>query len=126
MTGAVQLLLYDTDCGPCMRFKRLVSFLDLGRSLEFMSIDKAEGLGILDGIPAKRRHGSFHLVHPDGRLESGADALPSLISLLPGGRIARRIIVFAPKGPSALKFLYSTAARLHEVGSCKASSALSA
>ena len=117
------LLLYDADCGACTRFKKAMDFLDAHERIGFMSIDRAEQIGLLNAIPDARRHRSFHMVLADGRLESGATALPSLIGLLPCGRFIAKMVCSAPKGLSVLAFVYSTASRLHETGSCKVNSA---
>ena len=113
------LLLYDSDCGPCTRFKRASDFLDAHRKIDFMPIDEAEELGLLDELQESRRHGSFHLVLPSREIESGTEALPTLIGLFPLGRLFSRAINSTPGGVRVLKFVYSTAARLHEAGSCK-------
>ena len=116
---AKHILLYDADCSPCIRFKKAIDFLDVHSNLDFMSIDHAEENGLLNALPDAKRHSSFHLILPSKRLESGADALPTLILLLPAGRLASKMIVSVPGGRNLLSFLYSTVARLHEVGSCK-------
>ena len=116
---ATSLLVYDADCGPCTRFKKALDFLDANQNLVFMSIEHAERAGLLDALPDRRRHSSFHLIFLDRRLESGAEALPSLIRLLPTGRLFSKLIVSAPGGRALLSFLYSTVSRLHETGSCK-------
>ncbi|HYY90454.1 MAG TPA: DCC1-like thiol-disulfide oxidoreductase family protein [Candidatus Dormibacteraeota bacterium] len=113
------LVLYDADCGLCTRFKKSLDLLDVHGNLEFVSIDRAEEIGLLDSLPDARRHSSFHLVLPDNRVESGENALPTLIRLLPAGRVVVKMIVSAPKGQKLLNFVYSTVTRLHEVGSCK-------
>jgi predicted DCC family thiol-disulfide oxidoreductase YuxK len=113
------VLAYDADCGPCTRFKQGVDFLDAHRKIGFVSIDQAEESGLLDGIPETRRHRSFHLILPSKRVESGAEALPTLMGLFPSGRMISKIVESAPGGLPILAFVYSIASRLHEVGSCK-------
>jgi predicted DCC family thiol-disulfide oxidoreductase YuxK len=114
-----RLLLYDADCDPCARFKRAVDLLDIHNKIDFMSIDRAGELGLLDGIPEARRHGSFHLIRPYREIKSGTEALPSVIESFPFGGVARRLVTGAPKGPSVLAFVYRTASRMHDTGSCK-------
>ncbi|MBO0889071.1 DUF393 domain-containing protein [Candidatus Bathyarchaeota archaeon] len=113
------LVLYDADCGMCTRFKKTIKLLDGHRNLTFMSIDRAEQIGLLDSLPDSRRHSSFHLVRPDKRVESGEKALPDLIRLLPAGRLVFRVILSIPAALKMLNIVYFTASRLHETGSCK-------
>jgi len=117
------LLLYDANCGPCTSFKKALDFLDANEKISFISIDEAEEFGLLNSIPDAQRHRSFHLILADGSLESGAKALPSLIRVLPFGRFVMKMVGAAPKGLSTLAFVYSTASRVHETGSCKVNSA---
>ena len=112
------ILAYDADCGPCARFKQAVDFLDTRRRLEFMGLAEADSARVLDGVPPSRRHRSFHLVVPDGEVLSGAEAIPALVSLMPGGRLFSRLLVSVPKGPRAVGFVYGVFSRLHDDGSC--------
>jgi predicted DCC family thiol-disulfide oxidoreductase YuxK len=113
------VLLYDADCGMCTKFRNTVDFLDSYRNIGFMSIDRAEQIGMLDALPDALRHRSFHIVLPDKRVESGSEALPTLIRLLPSGRLISKMVKSAPIGRWMLGFLYSAVARRHEAGLCK-------
>jgi predicted DCC family thiol-disulfide oxidoreductase YuxK len=113
------VLVHDADCGPCTRFKQGVDFLDLHGMIGFVSIDRTQESGLLDGVPEARRHRSFHLILPNKRVESGAEALPTLMGLLPSGSAISTIVKSAPGGLTMLAFVYSIASRLHEVGSCR-------
>ena len=110
-------LAYDADCGPCSRFKRVVGVLDSRRRIAPISLARADADGILDGVPASRRHSSFHLVAPDGQVLSGAAAIPALVRMLPGGRIPS-LMLMAPGVPRAVRFVYQTLSRLHDSRSC--------
>ncbi|HET7404705.1 MAG TPA: DCC1-like thiol-disulfide oxidoreductase family protein [Candidatus Bathyarchaeia archaeon] len=116
---ADHVLLYDADCGMCTRFRNTIDFLDVHRKIDFMPIDRAEQIGRLDSLPDALRHRSFHLILPDKHVESGAEALPTLVSLLPYGRLVSKIITSSPLGQQMLSFLYSVVARRHEAGLCK-------
>jgi predicted DCC family thiol-disulfide oxidoreductase YuxK len=107
------LLVYDIDCGSCVRFKRAVEFLDPRGLLGFASIGQAEDLGLLDAMPDQRRHSSFHLIKSGEDVESGAGALPSLVRMLPLGWLTSKMLTSAPGGPRATAWVYSTTARLH-------------
>lgn len=111
-------LAYDSDCGPCTRFKRGVDFLDTKNRICFVGLEEADRSGLLAPIPETRRHRSFHLISPRGRAWSGAEALPPLASLLPGGGGLSFIL-----GRSTLAFrcasvVYGVFSRLHDAGSC--------
>ena len=118
-TLAGYVLAYDADCSMCTRFRNTIEFLDAHRNLRFMSIDNAEQAGLLDALPDALRHRSFHLVLPDMRLQSGSEALPALIGLLPTGRVVSKMVTSTPIGGWILRFLYSTVASRHEAGLCK-------
>jgi predicted DCC family thiol-disulfide oxidoreductase YuxK len=110
-------LVYDSACGPCSRFKRIVDFLDRYNELDYFSLNQADALGLLDSIPKSRRHSSFHLISQEGIVRSGSEAIPLLVSLLPSGKL-----LSFPLGHSlGRKFssiIYSIFSRLHDSGSC--------
>jgi predicted DCC family thiol-disulfide oxidoreductase YuxK len=113
------LLVYDADCGACTRFRRIVEWLDVRERLDYMSLIQADELGLLDSIPAFRRHKSFHLISTSREIESASDAVLRLISLLPFGNFTDSLIRFSsPKSQQIVNFLYTTLSRLHSVGSC--------
>lgn len=112
------VLVYDSDCGSCTRFRRIVGFLDTRGRLDFLPLTDADREGVLDSIPRGRRHRSFHLVSPAGRVSSGAAAVPELIRLLPAGRVISKLLKSAPLGFWSVAFVYSVFSRLHDSGSC--------
>ncbi len=112
------VLVYDKDCGSCSRFKRIVNFLDTHERLDYLSLTEADESGLLDPVPKSRRHSSFHLIYPGGRVISGSVAVPELISLLPSGRAASFLIRQAPGGKKVINLIYTTFSRLHDSGSC--------
>ena len=85
-TGAATVL-YDRDCGFCRWSLAKVLRWDRARRLRPVPIQSDEGRRLLDaaGVPEERRLESWHLVHPDGRLESAGDGFPALFSMLPAG-----------------------------------------
>ncbi len=112
------VLVYDKDCGSCTRFKRVVNFLDAHKRLDYLSLTEADEYGLLDPVPRSRRHRSFHLIYPGGRVISGSVAVPELISLLPSGRAASFLMRQAPGGKKTVNLIYATFSRLHDSGSC--------
>ncbi len=112
-------LAYDADCGPCAVFKRALEFLDGYHRFAFVSLTDADARGFLNGVPPSLRLRSFHLVAPDGTLLSGADALPTVVSLFPSGGVVSKAILLAPGGFRTVGFFYRVLSRLHNSGSCK-------
>ncbi len=112
------LLVYDANCGPCSRFKRIIDWFDIYDHLKYLSLMDADERGFLDSIPKDRRHTSFHLIFRGGRIESGSNAIPYLAALLPLGREVSFLIRTAPLGRRMIDFVYSTLSRLHDTGSC--------
>ena len=113
------LLAYDSDCGPCTKFKRLVDFLDAYHAIDFVSLTDANERGLLDSIPKSRRSKSFHLISPNGEIQSGSDALYDLISLFPLGGYISKLIVLLPGGKRMTRLLYYALSRLRNSSSCR-------
>jgi predicted DCC family thiol-disulfide oxidoreductase YuxK len=115
---ANHILAYDVDCGPCTRFKRIVELLDARHRIDFLSLHKADKLGLLKGIPHPMRYISFHLICPDGEILSGADGLVRLVAILPLGNQISKLIALTPGGEWMIKLLYKTFSRLHNSPTC--------
>ncbi|MDG6909429.1 MAG: DUF393 domain-containing protein [Nitrososphaerota archaeon] len=111
-------LVYDAACGPCTRFKDGVKFLDARRRMDYLGLAEADMTGRLEPVDPVRRYRSFHLVSPEGRVWSGADALPQLAALLPGGFPLSRALAMCPPARSLAAFVYGVFSRLHDSGSC--------
>ncbi|MDG6982803.1 MAG: DUF393 domain-containing protein [Nitrososphaerota archaeon] len=111
-------LVYDSDCGPCTRFRNAVGALDARKEISYVGLDGADRSGILDGISPSRRHRSFHLVAPDGTVWSGAEALAPLSGLLPGGIPLSVMIARSPLVSRCAAFVYGVFSRLHDTGAC--------
>lgn len=113
------LLVYDVNCGPCSKFKRMIDFLDKHDRLNYTSLVDADEQGVLNSLPRNRRRRSFHLISPSGEISSGADAIPILVGLLPLGGFPSSVIIVFPPAQSLVNFVYSTLSRLHDAGSCE-------
>ena len=85
MPGAT--VLYDRDCGFCRWSLSKILDWDRERRLRPLAIQSEEGRRMLDaaGVPEERRLESWHLVHPDGRVESAEAGFPALFRMLPAG-----------------------------------------
>jgi predicted DCC family thiol-disulfide oxidoreductase YuxK len=118
------VLAYDASCGPCSRFKALVSFLDARKRLRFISLEAADESGMLDRMAPDARYGSFHLiVRASGStagLSSGSLAiLPLARVLFPSFAATSRALERLPASKSVLSFAYSTVSRLHHACSSR-------
>ena len=91
MDRLTYIVLYDADCGFCKLMVRSLLRLDRRRCLRPVSIQGAEGQGLLRHLPEAKRIESAHLLSPDGTLHSGGAAAAPLAELLPGGSIAARL-----------------------------------
>lgn len=118
------VLAYDSDCGPCTRFRRLVGLLDRHKRIEFISISRAQKDGLLDSIPPETHYKSFHLLLPDGQVRSGADGVVELFAILPGRSIAYTFVKHFPGAKRIVAYAYSSLSKLHDNGSCAADSHL--
>ncbi len=112
------LLIYDSDCGPCSKFKRMVDWLDKFNRLSYLSLVSADERGLLDSLPRIQRHTSFHLISPEGKIQSGSRAIPDLVMLFPLGRPVAFLLRTAPGAKNMTSFVYSTLSRLHDTGAC--------
>lgn len=79
-------LLYDGTCGPCATFARWVKAADLRGLIEARRLEDPEMRRRYERALGARYFESFHL-DTGRRLASGAEAVPDLLGLLPGGRI---------------------------------------
>jgi predicted DCC family thiol-disulfide oxidoreductase YuxK len=111
-------MAYDAGCGPCTKFRRVIEFLDTHGAIDFVSLSEANEMGLLDAIPERLRFRSFHLISPAGSLDSGADALPGLIRLLPTGWLTSEFIFSTPGVRRLVTFAYSSLSRMHDRSSC--------
>jgi predicted DCC family thiol-disulfide oxidoreductase YuxK len=115
---AKYLLAYDTDCGPCTKFKQGVDFLDKYNKIDFLSLNDADSNGMLESVPKDLRFQSFHLIFPDGRVLSGADALLDLIGILPAGIYMTKLIRKIPYHERLIGYIYKRIAQLRQYSSC--------
>ncbi len=112
------VIAYDADCGPCTKFKEAIDLLDTRERIVFIPLIEADERGLLDGVPLQTRFRSMHLISPTGEVRSGGDALPIVARLLPLGGIVAGTMTSVPGVMSMIRFVYSTFARLHDLGSC--------
>ncbi len=112
------VLIYDSDCGICVKFRRFVDFLEPREKLEFSSLLDADAGGLLSAMPIAMRHKSFHFKLRNGKILSGAEAVPELMKHLPVGALLSWAVINAPIGMDLMRFLYRNISRLHNDDSC--------
>lgn len=78
------LLLYDGECSLCVGFSKAVRRWDRRKRIDLVPFDDPRVRSIAPGMSEETLRRSFHLAFPDGRIRSGSQAMPDLLSLLPG------------------------------------------
>ena len=82
---ATVTVAYDEDCGACRWTADHLRSLDRAHALAFVPIQRADAL--LAAIPAGERLDAMHAITADGRVYTGAAAVPIIAAALPGGRL---------------------------------------
>jgi predicted DCC family thiol-disulfide oxidoreductase YuxK len=89
-------VFYDDDCGVCRALLGVVLSADLHHRLRPAALQSAEAGELLSDLSPEERMASWHLISPDGVRRSAGDALPTLASLLPGGRLPSAGLAVTP------------------------------
>ena len=97
-------LLFDGECRVCAAFARVVRLVDLRRGLQVCSIQDSGGL--LAAVPAEERLGAAHAVGPDGRVTSGAEAMPAIVAALTAGPRFEARLRSSRTSMVALEYIY--------------------
>ncbi len=131
---AVAYLLYDADCGPCMRFRNVVVRLDVKHRLIPIPLQSASAYGLVRSqMTRAEMMQAFHIVYgrsssvePAGgrdRIFDAGDALIQLIRLLPLGSYTYWVVAHFRPFRTLIRWLYSRMAELRTISvSCKVSS----
>jgi predicted DCC family thiol-disulfide oxidoreductase YuxK len=110
------VLLYDGTCGFCRRWVSRLRWWDRHGALEYVA---AADRGAVAGLPQLSDAAldrAMQLVAPDGRVYPGAQALPVLLPLLPGGRVPA-LLMRVPGAQRLADGVYAwVAARRHRFG----------
>src|SRR5438046_10232999 len=77
-------LIYDGECGLCRRCVELVRRWDREHRIALVPFQDQAAVARF-GIPLPALAAAMHLVLPDRRVFAGADAVPGVLRLLPGG-----------------------------------------
>lgn len=95
------LVLYDGDCGLCKWLLAWLLRFDRAGRLRPVALQRPEAEALLADLDPAERMASWHLVSPDGVRTSAGDAIPSLLGLLPGGRLPAAAFARFPRLTSA-------------------------
>jgi predicted DCC family thiol-disulfide oxidoreductase YuxK len=110
------VLIFDGDCRFCGRCIALLGRWDRRGRLRFVPFQDARALATLPPIPHQRLEEAMHLVTPDARVWPGADAVPPMLKVLPGGRLVSWIFA-VPGVPRLAAAIYRMVARnRHRLG----------
>ncbi len=110
------LLLYDGECRLCLAAVRLVRVWDRSGRVAVMPYQNPLVPWLVPDVAAQELSRAMLLLGPRGRRYHGADALPRLLSLLPGG-LPLRLVFEVPGVPSLARGLYRwIATHRHDLG----------
>jgi predicted DCC family thiol-disulfide oxidoreductase YuxK len=84
-TTGEALLLFDGECRLCRRAIGLLRAWDRAGRIVFVPYQHPMVQRILPDVPRRQMERAMLLVAPDGRHHHGAQALPWILRLLPGG-----------------------------------------
>ncbi len=104
------ILLYDDQCTTCINCMRFLTGV-AGKRVQAMALKNPEAVRLTVNMSYERLMGSFHLVLGHGQVVSGAEAIPWVIRLLPGGKLPAWILRRAPGAHFLLKHVYEWMAR---------------
>lgn len=107
-------LIYDGECGFCRTAVDRVRRWDREHRLAVLPFQDRRRVAAL-GIPLPALAAAMHLVLPDRRVFAGADAVPEILRLLPGGgrRFARWLFAIPGVRPVARRVYAWVARRRH-------------
>jgi predicted DCC family thiol-disulfide oxidoreductase YuxK len=102
------IVLYDDDCGFCRWTVAWALARDRSQVLSPTPIQSRTADRLLADVAPEDRLASMHVVHADGRRESGGAALRAVLASLPSTRVAARL---AAAAPAATDVVYAFVAR---------------
>jgi predicted DCC family thiol-disulfide oxidoreductase YuxK len=102
------IVLYDSDCGFCRWTLAWALKRDRNHVLDTHPIQSDRGAELLADLDPEERMSQAHVVHDDGRRESGGAAMRAVLDVLPP---ARRLAWLARLSPRATDAGYRFVAR---------------
>ena len=90
-------VLYDGDCGLCKWLLAGLLRRDRDRRLRPLALQRPEAEALLADLEPAERMASWHLVSPGGERISAGPAVPTLLRLLPRGRLPASVLDRFPR-----------------------------
>src|SRR5436305_13292622 len=81
------IVLYDAECGLCKWLLAGLLRWDSEGRLRPIALQRPEADELLADLAPDDRMASWHLISPGGKRHTAGAAVPSLLMLLPGGRL---------------------------------------
>lgn len=111
-------LLYDSKCGPCTSFMKIVTGLDFRKKITPISIHGIQAEDMVRGLlSTSRLKSSFHIVEVSAgatQIYSAGDALVRLARYAPAGSLNYAIISRVKPLRQLVRWSYFQVARLRE------------
>jgi len=109
-------LIFDGQCAFCQRCVALLRRWDRGGRLRCVPLQDKAALAALPPIPGAALEQAMHLVTADGAVYAGAEAVPPLLRVLPGGP-PLALLFGIPGVPGLANRIYRWVARnRHQLG----------
>lgn len=99
------LLFYDGECQLCLRAVRLIRAWDRRQRIASLPYQSKLAARLLPDLRRSDLARAMLLLDPGGRRHRGADAVPHILSLLPGGLLLR-LLFKLPGIPALARKLY--------------------
>jgi predicted DCC family thiol-disulfide oxidoreductase YuxK len=110
------VLLYDGECGFCREWVHRLQGWDRHRAIDYVPFQQRAAVEWLPPLSSEALNRAMHLVLPDGRVYSGARALPSILRLRPSG-IPLTLLLRLPGAQTIADRVYAwIASRRHRLG----------
>lgn len=117
------LLLFDSECAMCTRFKMALERLPGSDQINMVSIHEKEIYEKFTFLDPKDCHDTVHLIDESEKLHKGPEVVEYLVTIIPG---IKKIswLVQTDTGKKALEFFYDTVnkyrkSKLNRCPSCK-------
>jgi len=78
------VLIYDSECNLCVRFKKALELIDLKSQVSFKSVYDQSLYITFPELNQEECEEVVHLVDSEGRIYRGPDVIEFLVSLVPG------------------------------------------
>lgn len=115
------ILLYDSECTLCRRFKDALERIDSNKKIQFVSIHEKEIYQYFAELDIKECADVIHLIDEDKKIHRGAQVIEYLVSFFPAvSKFAW--LIDSGMGKKALEFFYDRVndLRKSELNSCQA------